>query len=217
MKVITIAAAKGGATKTTLTLCLAVRAAQESAKVALFDLNSDQGDLTSWWLLRGEPFNPRVIEVEKIARDVEVLRQEGFDYLLIDTPPGELGVTESAILKSDAVLIPVRPSFFDMNAVTPIVEMSRERHKPYSFVLSAVDSKMPKLVESTMAALVNHGPILATRIRYLQPYISSVMRGKSAAEVDKTLQPEIDNLWAEVKRLAGVAPHLRAVEGREAS
>lgn len=217
MKVITIAAAKGGATKTTVTLSLAVRAAQESTRVAMLDLNADQGDLTAWWILRGEPDNPRIIEVEKLNKDIAQLRADGFEWVLIDTPPGELGLTEHAIIKSDAVIIPVRPSFFDMNAVTAIVEMCRERRKPYSFLLSAVDSKMPKLVDATMAALVKEGSIFSIRIPYLQPYITSIMKGKSAAEVDKTQQGKIDDLWQEVKRLAGSTPISRAVKDREAS
>ena len=202
MKVLTIAAAKGGSCKSTCTISLAVRAAQESSRVALFDLNGDQGDLTKWWKLRGEPKNPRLIEVEQISRDVEVLRNERFDWLLIDCPPLDLDVIENSILKSDAVVIPARTGFFDVDAVTPVVEICKRRRKPYSFLLAAVDTKMPKLVETAMAALVNDGPIFATRLRYLQPYILSIQRGRSAAEIDKSCQPEIDHLWAEVKRLA---------------
>ncbi len=109
MKVVTVAAAKGGTGKTTVTAALAVRAAAESTRVAMFDLNADQGDLTNWWVLRGEPMWPRVVDVENISRDVEVLRKEAFDWLFIDCPPVELDIIEAAIVKSDAVVIPVRP------------------------------------------------------------------------------------------------------------
>ena len=88
MKIVSICAAKGGCTKSSVTASLAVRAARESRRVALFDLNGDQGDLTQWWILRGHPANPRIIEVEKISQDIEVLRAEKFDWLFIDTPTG---------------------------------------------------------------------------------------------------------------------------------
>ena len=172
MKVIAIASPKGGSGKTTLASALAVRAAVESRRVAMFDLNSDQGNLTQWWVLRGEPMNPRLIEVEHITRDVEVLRASRFEWLIIDTPPLELDIIENAVLKADCVLIPVRASIFDIGSITPVVEMCRERHKPYAFVLSAVDSRFKKLTERAMAALVSEGPICATRISYRQPYIS---------------------------------------------
>jgi hypothetical protein len=80
--------------------------------------------------------------------------------------------------------------------------MCRERHKPYAFVLSAVDSRFKKLTERAMAALVSEGPICATRISYRQPYISALTGGKVGHEVEEDLRPEIDSLWGEVKRLA---------------
>jgi chromosome partitioning protein len=216
VKVVTIAAAKGGSCKSTVCLSLAVGAVQEGLRVALFDLNADQGDLTKWWKLRGEPKNPRLIEVEHISRDIEVLRSGKFDYLLIDTPPLDLDVIENAIMKSDAVIIPVRPSFFDVDAVTAVVEMCKRRRRPYSILIAAVDTKMPKLIDTAMAALVSDGPIFATRLRYLQPYILSIQRGRSAAEIDRTIAPEIDRLWTEVKILAGKS-NLVALKPRAAS
>lgn len=217
MKVIAVAAAKGGTTKTTVTLSLAARASLESARVAMFDLNGDQGDLTKWWKLRGQPMNPRIVEVEKISQDVEVLRAEKFDWLFIDTPPLELDVIENAVLKADAVIIPCRPGFFDIDAVTPVVEMCKRRRKPYKFLLSAVDSKMPKLVEAAMSALVGDGDIFASRLRYLQPYIQSIMKGKAAFEIDKGCEAEIANLWSEVKRLSEASVFARVAKPRAVS
>ena len=67
-----------------------------------------------------------------------------------------------------------------------------------------------------MSALVSDGPIFATRLRYLQPYIFSIQRGKPAAELDRAIAPEIDRLWAEVKHLAGKS-NLVALKPRAAS
>lgn len=206
MQVIVVASPKGGSGKTTLASALAVRATVESGRVAMFDLNSDQGNLTQWWVLRGEPMNPRLIDVEHITRDIEVLRASRFEWLIIDTPPLELDIIENAVLKADVVLIPVRASIFDIGSITPVVEMCRERHKPYAFVLSAVDSRFKKLTERAMAALISEGPICATRISYRQAYISALTGGKAGQEVEEDLRPEIDSLWGEVKRLASSAP-----------
>jgi chromosome partitioning protein len=212
MKVITVASPKGGSGKTTLASVLAVRASMESARVAMFDLNADQGNLTQWWVLRGEPMNPRLVEVEHITRDVEVLRASRFEWLIIDTPPLELDIIENAVLKADCVLIPVRASIFDIGSITPVVEMCRQRHKPFAFVLSAVDSRFKKLTERAMAALVSEGLISATRISYRQPYISALTGGKAGHEVEEELRPEIDSLWGEVKRLAlGAQPATRRI------
>ena len=212
MQVIAIASPKGGSGKTTLASALAVRAAMESPRVAMFDLNCDQGNLTQWWVLRGEPMNPRLVEVEHITRDVEVLRASRFEWLIIDTPPLELDIIENAVLKADVVLVPVRASIFDIGSITPVVEMCRERHKPYAFVLSAVDSRFKKLTERAMAALISEGPIFATRISYRQPYISALTGGMTGHEVEEELRPEIDSLWGEVKRMAlGAQPATRRI------
>jgi chromosome partitioning protein len=213
MKVVTIAASKGGAGKTTVTCILAVRAVMESMRVALFDLNADQANLTQWWVLRGrgELMNPKLYEVDKISTDVEVLRNEKFDWLFIDTPPLDLDVTEAAIIKSDAVIIPVRSSIFDFGAVTPIVEICKERRKPFSFLMSAVDNRFTKLNQRTMAALVADGPLLSARISYRQDYISALTVGKVGFEIQRDLKDEVDQLWAEVKRLASHGPISRRV------
>src|SRR5262245_8776829 len=129
MRVVTIAAAKGGSTKTTVTLSLATQATTESLTVALFDLNADQADLSKWWQLRGGPLSPRLVDVENIDRDVAARRKERFDWLFIDTPPGNFDLIENAVAVSDCVVIPVRPALFDLDGVTPIAEMCRERRK----------------------------------------------------------------------------------------
>lgn len=179
-----------------------MRATMDGDRVALFDLNADQGNLTQWHVSRGEPRNPELIEVEKIGQDIEVLRQRGFNWLLIDTPPIDIEMIEIAVLKSNAVLIPVRASIFDLGAITPVVEICRERRVPFGFVMSAVDNRFTKLTQKAMSALALEGPILGARVSYRQDYVSSLTAGKVGFEINPDLKPEIDQLWMDVKRLA---------------
>ena len=213
MRVISVIAPKGGSGKTTLVTALAARAALESARVAMFDLNSGQANLTQWYILRGEPPNPVLIEVEKISRDVEVLRAEKFEWLIIDTPPLDLDVIENAVAVADAIIVPVRASIFDIGAITPVVEMAKERRKPYAFLLSAIDNKMPKLTERARAALIMDGPVITGSLSYKQGHISALTAGKAGFEVQKELRGEIDQVWAEVKQLASRQQSFRAKEG----
>ena len=135
--------------------------------------------------------------------------------MIIDTPPLELDIIENAVLKADAILIPVRASIFDIGSITPVVEMCRERHKPYAFVLSAVDSRFKKLTERAMAALVSEGPICATRISYRQPYICAADgRQWPATRSRRTCAPRSIHSgarssawrWAHSQRLGGPRP-----------
>ena len=206
MRTITIAAAKGGAGKSTIASALAVRAARDG-RVAMFDLNSDQGNLTQWWITRGEPENPGLLsEIVNIPQDVMALAREGFDHLLIDTPPLNLDIIEQSIAVSDAVIIPIRTSLFDVSSIETVTALCRKHRRPYAFVLSAVDHRFKQLTAQTIAALVNDGPMVASRISYRLQYISALNDGKTGPEIDKELAGEIDSLWAEVVRLAGTNP-----------
>ena len=53
----------------------------------MMDLNFDQGSLSRWWEVRGEPDAPKLIDdIENIPRDVKKLAA-AYDWLFIDTPP----------------------------------------------------------------------------------------------------------------------------------
>lgn len=206
MRLITIAAPKGGSGKTTITAALAARASNDSKRIAIIDLNSDQASLTQWWYARGEPKNPRLFaDVENIKDDTELLRLDGWDYVFIDTPPGSMDLIEATIMIADAVVIPVRPSILDVSSIDAVVEMCLSRHKPFSFVLSAVDSRFKKLKTAAIAALRSDGPIFRTHVTYKAHYINAMTVGKTGPETDKNLAKEIDGLWSEVKELAGKA------------
>ena len=162
MRVITIAAPKGGSGKSTATSILAARAALDGDRVALLDLNADQASLTQWWISRGEPENPELFELEDTLNSaITFLHGDGYHWLFIDTPPLDIGLIENAVIKSHAVLIPVRASIFDIGAILPITEICQERQKPFAFLLSAVDTRTQfrKLNEMAQQALLRYGPM----------------------------------------------------------
>ena len=202
MKTITIASAKGGTGKSTITALLAVRAAQDTPRVAMMDLNLDQGSLTQWWGLRGEPDSPRLIDeedIENIPRDVKRIAPD-YDWLFIDTPPLNMDAIEQAIVVADAVIIPVKAGFFDIMAVQDVVEMCQERRKPFSLLLNDMD-KSKVLERQAKAAFVEVGPMFATHIDHRVAYIQALAKGKTGGETDKSAKLEVDTLWPEVKRL----------------
>ena len=202
MKTITIASAKGGSGKSTITSTLAVRACQDTKQVAMMDLNFDQGSLSHWWHLRGEPASPKLaLNVEDIPGDVQALAGS-YDWLFIDTPPLDMDIIEQAIAVADAVVVPVRPGLFDVLTVQSVLEMAKQHRKPFAFLLNAVEGRFKKVTEQTTAALTGLGPIFTQRISCRQPYIQALVIGKTGPEFERDLRPEIDALWGEVKRLA---------------
>jgi chromosome partitioning protein len=206
MKTITVASAKGGSGKSTITSALAVAGSHDGAKVALMDLNFDQASLTQWWTIRGRPDAPALaLNVENIPRDVRTLASV-YEWLFIDTPPSDMDLIEQSIAVASAVLIPVRCGFFDVAAVQSVVEMVRQHRKPFAFVLSAVDSRFKTLTTQTIAALGDLGPLLKMHMSYAQGYIKALAIGKTGPEIERKLKPEIDELLAEVRALAEKGP-----------
>jgi chromosome partitioning protein len=200
MKTIAIASAKGGVGKSTITSALAVRASLESLRVALMDLNVDQGNLTQWWITRGQPMNPRLVtEIENIPEDVKALAAAGYEWLLIDGPPGEMDLIEQAVVVADFVLVPVKASIFDVNSIDAVVLMCATHDKPFAFVLSDVDAKFASLNAQIVKAMEAEGPLLRGQVSHRMPYAQALTVGKSGPELKKELAVEIDTLWLEIK------------------
>lgn len=215
MKTVVVAVLKGGAGKSTLTAALAVRAAKESRRVAIIDLNLDQDTLGRWWAARGEPDNPALIEdFDDFAAERRRLERDGLEWLFIDTPPGAHdGLTEAAIASADVVLIPVRPSAFDLGAIAETAELCQKRGKPFALCLNAVDGR--KAFErgraATDAVLADLGyPVAETRVSYDPGWIDAAFMGRCGSEISKRLASEIEALWSETSALAEAAPRPQA-------
>lgn len=207
MRTITVASAKGGSTKSSTVLALAARASQEFGRVAMIDLNADQGTLTEWWKLRGRRINPYLLpEVTELATDLKVLADAGTNLCLIDTPPMDMALIELAVSVADAVIIPVIPSYFDTSAVDCVVEMCRRLGKDYAFLFNAYDGRkiFDEVNAKAKAALTGRGDILEHHISYSPKYRLAAEDGKSGAERDTALAKEMDLVWEDVKTHSGM-------------
>jgi chromosome partitioning protein len=205
---------KGGVGKTTLTAALAVRAAQESERVALVDMDP-QKSLVGWWVRRGKTESPRIFEGAATAADaIEALYLDGWDWVFLDGPPAFLAVIQECIAAADFTLIPVRPSMVDLLATQDAVSLARDASASYLVVFNDVGAR-EKLVDSARAMLAGAKvPVAATQIVHRVSHITSMTVGKSAAEVnggrDRQAKDEIEKLWMEVKAAAIRAAKARA-------
>lgn len=202
---------KGGAGKTTLASCLAVRAA-EDGKVAICDLDP-QGSLSDWYRRRGSPENPDLLTGAERASDAaESLRlNSDYDMVFFDGPPGSLIVTEDAIETCDLIVIPMRASGFDISASLDCITLCQDLKKPFLVVINDTSRSDTKLIESARSTLFSwRVPIAKTSISHRVAYVSSVINGHTGAERDKGARKEIDDLWKEIKAAARKAAKERA-------
>lgn len=205
---------KGGVGKSTLAAAVAVRAAQDSGRVCLVDLDP-QKSVADWWRRRGSPDNPVLFRGEDRASDaVEALKLDGWDWVFLDGPPGSLSVTEDAIAVSTFVVIPVRASGLDLDASREAVGLCQEAGVPFVVVMNAVSGRSKDtLLNGARATLFNYGiPIASTAIGQRNAFVTAMMTGKTGAEKDTAAADEIDALWKEIKE-ATIKVKARAKEG----
>ena len=122
MPVIAIVNQKGGTGKTTLSTNLAAAFA-ENGRVLLLDADA-QGSSHDWADSQGQArvnLDVRAADPARLLQDVRRLRAE-YDWVIIDGPAGISRITADAVRAADVVLIPAKPSPFDVWAASTIVE-----------------------------------------------------------------------------------------------
>ena len=140
MKVVVLAATKGGVGKSTLCCALSVCASEDGDKVALLDCDP-QGTTSDWHALRGSPAEPHLVTSQSVNDAVAQARRAGAGWLFIDTPPALVTLIEPAVRLSHFVLVPVRPSPVDLLAIDPIVALCQQHDRPWAFVLNQVPAR----------------------------------------------------------------------------
>lgn len=206
MHVVVFAASKGGVGKTTLTSSVAVRAAKDSPRVAMIDFDPQEG-LTGWWARRGAVDNPRIFSgVDTIEEAIELLKMDGWDWLMVDTGPGLMNHMHNVIKAAHLVVVPLKPSAHDLTAIDPVMDMIRDCKVPYFVVLNDVDPRW-KLTKTAADYIKAEGHPLASKpIARREAYAASATLGKSGPEVerDKACAGEIDGLWVDIRAKLGL-------------
>jgi chromosome partitioning protein len=213
VKVIAMAARKGGCGKTTLTTHLAVAGVQDGKRVAIIDLDP-QSTAAEWSDGRGdEP--PDVISTQP-TRLGKVLAGmgDGYDLVLIDTPPTTGEADRLAIEAADLVLIPTRIQTSDIAAVLQSVERAAGQMKPTFVVFNDESAARRKSVaEETRRVLASKGIEVAPQIIHSRViYGESQDVSRTALETDptSTAAVEIRSLYEWVaKQLNGKATKLQ--------
>ena len=186
MKIVTLATQKGGSAKTTICRHLAVAAHLQGFQTAILDTDQ-QGGARDWGEARqGEP--PRVVvelspNPKYLEDSLERLRREGTQIVFVDTPGSLSGaVAVNAIHVADLILVPVRPTADDLNALPPLLRILGNRR--YRVILSQVPTNTPRPRQEVMAYLEGQRiPVLETPIHLKSVIPETLITGKTVLEL----------------------------------
>lgn len=197
MYVIVVASQKGGAGKTSLIRNLAVATHQQFGSTAILDTDP-QGSLTSWWNRR-EDQQPALLKIDMsdFGSSVSRLADAGLHYLFVDTPPSVHPEIRELLVHADLVIVPVRPSPDDLDAVGDTLGLIEEAGRPFVFVLTQAKPRT-RLQMQAVLALAKHGKLAPTVIHDRTDFPTAAISGKAVTE----LEPETSSA-REVKEVLG--------------
>jgi chromosome partitioning protein len=197
MKIVSILSRKGGAGKTSLATHLAVAAEAAGISAAIFDLDP-QASAAVWADARGEGV-PAVVPAQapRLPGLLDQARKQGAGLVLIDTAPHADGIAADAASLSDVILIPCRPSSFDLSAIGSTVRLAQAAGKPAYVVINAAPVQGGEVAETRQAlseAGVNVAPMTIYQRKAISAWIGAGRtalegepKGKAAEEIKSLL------------------------------
>jgi len=184
MKTVAIISQKGGAGKTTLTVHLATAAVAAGHTTAIIDLDP-QGTATSWSDRRSAGA-PEVVsgQAVRLPALMTAARDNGVDVLILDTAPNADQTASLAARAADVVLIPCRPSAFDLEAIETTLMLAKVAKKPAYVVLNAVPPRSGIGKEAAEGLKGQGVQVAPHQLTHRAAFAHGVIDGRTAQEFE---------------------------------
>ncbi|MEM1322155.1 MAG: ParA family partition ATPase [Bacteroidota bacterium] len=207
--IISVTSLKGGVGKSTISQNLAVCFAHMGYKVAIVDTDTNASSV-HWSGIREEKL-PQITVMgltdnNALRKNIKQLQQD-YDLIIIDGTPTISKLVSTIIVLGDIVLIPIRPSGFDIWATEKFVEKYeqaqalKEDVKAY-FVLNEYNDKinLNKEIREALGELEIN--TLQSTLKHRIAYEEVCVMGKGVYEYrDPKAKQEVANLTNEVLEL----------------
>ncbi|MDE1711800.1 AAA family ATPase (plasmid) [Chromobacterium amazonense] len=197
MKSIATFSQKGGSGKSTLAVHLGVAAEEDATSVIIFDRDDAQAS-ASCWAERRAADTPIVLKTppSQLHAALKAGSAKGFGLAIIDGPPHSSPDAAAIARIADIILIPVRPTAFDLAAVGNAVKIVTAAGKQPLFVLSACPPRVPEVADARQA-LADFGEVAPVEIGERIAFSRAIATGQSVTEFDPLgkAAAEIRALW----------------------
>ena len=196
---------KGGVGKTTLAINVAGYLSGRGKRVLYIDADP-QGSALDWADAREGQSPFAIVGMPRPAIHKEIDRlSEGYDHVIIDSPPSVEALAKSVIAAADLVAIPVQPSPYDIWAAQSIIDMVEDisvikENLISLFVINRkiVNTAVGRDVASALAGFSI--PTAKTQLCQRVVYAESAAVGKTVLEIEpkSTAAKEIVALGKEI-------------------
>lgn len=197
MNVVAFLSQKGGSGKTTLSVHTAVAAEERGERVCIID--ADPQESATAWARARQVETPIVATAQagELEAAIAAARDERMTLVIVDAPPHATPAASQIAKRADLVIVPVRPSAFDLAAVPAAVEIIKAAKVRGGFVLSACPFRAPE-IEETRLALGGYGlPVVPGEVTDRRAFARAITTGSAVTEFEgegKAAQ-EICSLW----------------------
>jgi chromosome partitioning protein len=204
MKTIALVAQKGGTGKTTIAVSLAVEAAGRGLSVVVIDLDP-QASACRWSDRRGEDA-PAVIDAQpsRLPQALAKATQVGVDLAIVDTPARVEQAAAEAAKAADLVLIPCKPSIWDLETLQTTMELvgPRVRRTPL-VVMNAVPGQGTRAIQAAEAIRGMGLELCPSSLGQRVAFEYAAQLGRSAAEYepDGKAASEIRDIYLSISGL----------------
>jgi chromosome partitioning protein len=204
---------KGGVGKTTLAINVAGTLAKQGAKVLFVDADP-QGSALSWSELRQGDTLFSVVGMPRpvVHKELPAL-SEGYDHVVIDSPPSVHAVSKSIIAAVDVIVIPIQPSPYDIWAAEDVLTLIKEAavFNESLKIAFAINRKIANTAigRDVVDSLSAYGvQVLSAQVAQRVLFAESAAQGKTVFEVDPSSAAavEIQQLTDEILKFEGGQP-----------
>ena len=199
MRTIAVAAQKGGAGKTTVTVHLAVAAMLAGERVAIIDTDPQRTAL-AWAQTRAQE-HPMVVSTTRIDQAKHEAADDGYTVLFVDTAPVAAAATSAHLRAADFVLVPLRPAAFDLTTLDQTLALVRAAGAPGAIVLNACPARAPEIADARALCGDVGIPLAPVELGDRRAYSRAVQTGRAVQEFDPkgAAADEIARLWKYVE------------------